>query len=118
MLLVTYSKHCVPKHMGLDEGITPWDLNIRIPRRKLPIYPCTLVCTTNLAEMKPDTFWRKNVSKNYQPLFSRGSEKVPRPIVFKREGGAACSGNLNLMQRERSKKRGKPYFVLMIYSIV
>ena len=49
--------------------------------------PCTLACTATLAEMKPETFWRKIGNKSYQPWLPKGSKKAPRPIIFKREGG-------------------------------
>ena len=32
-------------------------------------------------------------------------QKAPRPIIFKREGGAFSSGNSILMQRERGKQK-------------
>ena len=36
--------------------------------------PCTLACTATLAEMKPETFWRKIGNKSYQPWFPKGSK--------------------------------------------
>ena len=37
-------------------------------------------------------FWRQIGNERYQPWLSRGSKKAPRPMTFKREGGA-CSKN-------------------------